>query len=248
MSGTKLSITLLLSAIMALPATVSAGRHMHGPTGKKGEGSRPRSDHRSGPKLILIRHGQSRYNLQNRFTGRADVPLTRKGRAQARKAGRQIKDIPCDVTYTSSLRRARHTLGLILGRSGRQTPVIRTQALDERDYGRLQGLDKAETARRFGKEQVHIWRRSYNVAPPGGESLKQTARRTLGFFDSTIARDLRQGKTVLVVAHENTLRTMMMKLDNISPKEISQLKLSNGVPIIYQFERDGSVLGRQGLR
>ncbi len=154
--------------------------------------------------LVLIRHGQSLWNLENRFTGWIDVPLTDAGREEARRAAVHIRDIRFQVAYTSALSRAQETLDIILGEIGQRPPVIRDQALNERHYGELQGLNKADTARRYGDAQVKQWRRSYDIAPPGGESLEMTAKRTLPFFDRAIGGDLREGKNVLVVAHGNS--------------------------------------------
>lgn len=159
------------------------------------------------PKLILVRHGQSLWNLEDRFTGWVDVPLTAKGEEEARGAGTKLKGISIDVAYTSNLQRAQNTLRLITESMGVQIPTIRDEALNERHYGELQGLNKARTAEKYGAEQVHIWRRSYDVPPPGGESLKMTAERTLPFFDRAILGDIAQDKDVLVVAHGNSNRS-----------------------------------------
>jgi 2,3-bisphosphoglycerate-dependent phosphoglycerate mutase len=152
--------------------------------------------------LALVRHGQSLWNLENRFTGWVDVPLTEQGRSEAKRAGEILKGIKFDVAYTSVLQRANVTLDIILQQIG-PVPVIKDPALNERHYGDLQGLNKADTAARYGEEQVKLWRRSYDVPPPNGESLELTAKRTLPFYDRAIGGDLRQGKNVLVVAHGN---------------------------------------------
>src|SRR5262245_9506464 len=154
--------------------------------------------------LVLIRHGQSLWNLENRFTGWVDVPLTERGREEARAAAAEIADLRFHVAYTSVLRRAEETLEIILQTLRQDPPIIRDQAFNERHYGGLQGLNKAETAARYGDEQVHVWRRSYDVAPPNGESLADTAKRTLPFFERAILGDVKQGKHVLVVAHGNS--------------------------------------------
>lgn len=198
-------------------------------------------------KLILVRHGQSLWNLENRFTGWVDVPLTEKGRAEATAAGEKLRGISVDVAYTSALTRAQMTLQLILESMGIQVPVIRDQALNERHYGDLQGLDKAETARRHGDEQVKIWRRSYDVPPPNGESLKDTAARTLPFFDRCILGDIKQGKDVLVVAHGNSNRSIVMSLDKLSKAEVLELNLGTGIPLVYELAPDGAVLSKQIL-
>ena len=195
--------------------------------------------------LVLIRHGQSLWNLENRFTGWVDVPLTDQGRAEARRAGELIKDIKFAVAYTSALSRAQETLDIVLGVIGQRPPVIRDQALNERHYGDLQGLNKADTAKRYGDEQVKIWRRSYDVPPPNGESLELTAKRTLPFYDRAIAGDLRQGKNVLVVAHGNSNRSIVMQLDGLTREQVLELNLDTGIPLVYEIAPDGSVKSKQ---
>jgi len=195
-------------------------------------------------KLVLIRHGQSLWNLENRFTGWVDVPLTERGQEEARAAGAQIQDLRFQVAYTSVLRRAEETLAIVLQALRQTPPIIRDQALNERHYGDLQGLDKAATAARYGEEQVHIWRRSYDVAPPNGESLADTAKRTLPFFERAILGDLKQGKNVLVVAHGNSNRSIVMQLDRLSPSEVVRLELATGVPVVYTL-RDGEVVAKE---
>jgi 2,3-bisphosphoglycerate-dependent phosphoglycerate mutase len=195
--------------------------------------------------LALVRHGQSLWNLENRFTGWVDVPLTEQGRAEARRAGELLRDCSFDVAYTSALSRAQETLAIILDAIGQRPPVIRDQALNERHYGDLQGLNKADTAKRYGDEQVKIWRRSYDVPPPGGESLEMTAQRTLPFFDRAILGDLRQGKNVLVVAHGNSNRSIVMKLDGLTREQVLELNLDTGVPLLYDMAPDGTVRGKQ---
>ncbi len=195
--------------------------------------------------LVLIRHGQSLWNLENRFTGWVDVPLTGQGRDEARRAGERIRDIKFDVAYTSALSRAQETLELVLQMVGQRPPVIRDPALNERHYGDLQGLNKADTAARHGEAQVKIWRRSFDVAPPNGESLEMTAQRTLPFFERAIAGDLRQGKNVLVVAHGNSNRSIVMKLDGLTREQILELNLETGVPLIYEISKEGAVISRQ---
>jgi len=194
------------------------------------------------PKLILVRHGQSIWNLENRFTGWVDVPLTKTGEAEAKKAGEALRDIDFTVAYTSALRRAQDTLRIMLETLGRtDVPVIRDQALNERHYGDLQGLNKDELREKFGAEQVKIWRRSYDTPPPNGEALKDTAARTLPFFDRCIMGDIRQGKNVLVVAHGNSNRSIVMQLDKLSKEEVLELNLETGVPLIYDLATDGTV-------
>ena len=195
-------------------------------------------------KLVLVRHGQSLWNLENRFTGWVDVPLTDKGREEARRAASQLKDIRFAVAYTSMLTRAQETLEIILKDLGQRPPVIRDQALNERHYGDLQGLNKADTAKRYGEAQVKLWRRSYDVPPPNGESLELTAKRTLPFYDRAIGGDLRQGKDVLVVAHGNSNRSIAMELEKLSREQVLSLELETGVPIVYDIAEDGRLISK----
>ena len=200
------------------------------------------------PKLILIRHGQSIWNLQDRFTGWVDVPLSPQGKNEARRAAKGLAGFQIDVAYTSALSRAQETLRIILEELGLDTPVIRDPALNERMYGELQGLNKADTAAKFGADQVKIWRRSYDIPPPGGEALKDTAARTLPFFERCILGDIRQGNSVLVVAHGNSNRSIVMKLDQLSKEEVLELNLDTGVPLIYDLDGEGNVLSKQILQ
>jgi 2,3-bisphosphoglycerate-dependent phosphoglycerate mutase len=188
-------------------------------------------------KLVLIRHGQSLWNLENRFTGWVDVPLTAQGESEAKNAATHLKGLNFQVAYTSALSRAQRTCSLVLEALGQteQVPVVRDSALNERHYGDLQGLNKEETARRFGAEQVALWRRSYDIAPPGGESLKMTAARVIPFYDRCILGDLKQGKNVLVVAHGNSLRALHMILKSLTPEQVVALELATGAPSIYEF-------------
>ncbi len=198
--------------------------------------------------LVLIRHGESQWNLENRFTGWVDVPLTEKGRQEARRAGEKIRDLHFDKAYTSVLKRAIDTLDIVLQTIGQTgLPVSYDQALNERHYGDLQGLNKAETAEKYGKEQVHLWRRSYDVAPPGGESLKDTAARTLPYFETHIVPDLRAGKNILVSAHGNSLRSIVMHLDKLTREQVLELNLATGVPIVYEFGPDLQILSKKVL-
>lgn len=199
------------------------------------------------PKLILVRHGQSIWNLENRFTGWVDVPLTAQGVEEARSAGKKLHSLNIDVAYTSVLRRAEHSLDLIIETMGIELPIIRDQALNERHYGDLQGLNKEDTAKKFGDEQVKIWRRSYDIPPPNGEALKNTAERTLPFFERCILGDIRQGKDVLVVAHGNSNRSIVMMLDNLTKEEVLELNLATGVPLVYELSVDGKVESKQVL-
>ncbi len=200
--------------------------------------------------LVLVRHGESQWNLENRFTGWVDVPLTEKGIAEAKNAGERLKkeNIHFDAAFTSSLKRAQDTLKLILECLGQSSiPVEKDQALNERHYGDLQGLNKAETAKKFGEDQVKIWRRSYDVAPPNGESLKDTAARTLPYFESKILPELKKGKNILVAAHGNSLRSIVMNLDKLTREQVLELNLGTGVPIIYQLDADLNILSKKQL-
>jgi 2,3-bisphosphoglycerate-dependent phosphoglycerate mutase len=199
------------------------------------------------PRLALVRHGQSLWNLQNRFTGWVDVPLTETGESEARSAGELLRGQHFDVAYTSALTRAQETLRIILETSGIRAPIIRDAALNERDYGDLAGLDKAATAARYGAEQVHTWRRSFDIAPPGGESLKDTAARTLPFFERAILEDIRAGRDVLVVAHGNSNRSIVMRLDALDEESVTSLEIATGVPLVYDLDSTGAVLAKEIL-
>ncbi len=199
------------------------------------------------PKLVLVRHGQSLWNFQNRFTGWVDVPLTETGEQEAERAGELLRGMHFDVAYTSALIRAQETLRIIMATSGIGAPIIRDAALNERDYGDLAGLDKAATARRYGAEQVHIWRRSFDVAPPEGESLKDTAARTLPFFERAVLEDIRAGRDVLVVAHGNSNRSIVMRLDGLDEDAVTSLEIATGVPLVYDLDGTGAVLSKDVL-
>ncbi len=194
------------------------------------------------PKLVLVRHGQSLWNLENRFTGWVDVPLTSNGEDEAARAGEGLRGLELQVAYTSALKRAQRTLEIILKSIPLHIPIISDKALNERDYGDLAGLNKDDLKRIYGEEQVHIWRRSYDVAPPGGESLKNTQERTVPFFERAIMGDIRQGKNVLVVAHGNSNRSIVMALEKLTPEEILAVELPTGVPRIYDLQTDGTVI------
>ena len=196
-------------------------------------------------KLVLVRHGQSLWNLEDRFTGWIDVPLTDLGREEARKAGERLQGLAFQVAYTSMLTRAQETLAIMLDVLGQRPPIIRDEALNERHYGDLQGLNKARTAAKFGADQVKIWRRSYDVPPPNGESLKDTAARTLPFFERAILGDVAQGKNVLVVAHGNSNRAIVMELDRLTKEQVLELNLGTGVPLVYEMSADGKVLAKE---
>ena len=197
------------------------------------------------PILALVRHGQSLWNHENRFTGFVDVPLTEKGRAEARQAARSLEGLKFDVAYTSALTRAQETLALILESLGQRIPVIRDAALNERHYGDLQGLNKEDAAKRWGDDQVKKWRRSYDIPPPNGESLEMTAKRVLPFYERAISGDLRLGKNVLVVAHGNSNRSLVMQLDKLTGEQVVGLELATGVPLVYELSPEGAVLGKR---
>ena len=189
-------------------------------------------------RLVLIRHGQSVWNATNRFTGWTDVELSEKGEGEAATAGEQLADVRFDVVHTSGLIRAQRTAEIVMSKNrvSGEIPTKQDERLNERHYGDLQGLNKAETAEIHGAEQVHIWRRSFDVPPPGGESLEMTAERTIPYFLEEIIPDLNSGMNVLVAAHGNSLRSIVMHIEGISPEEITKLEIPTGVPMDYEFD------------
>jgi len=194
--------------------------------------------------LVLVRHGQSEWNLKNLFTGWKDPGLTEKGVEEARAAGRSLKarGLSFDRAFTSNLVRAQHTLKLILSELGaRDVPTDRDLALNERDYGDLCGLNKDDAREKWGDEQVHLWRRSYDVQPPGGESLKDTVARVLPYYIQTILPAVLRGERVLVAAHGNSLRALVMVLDGLTPQTIPSLELATGLPVVYRLKPDSTV-------
>ena len=194
--------------------------------------------------LILIRHGQSVWNASNRFTGWTDVDLSDKGVIEAEEAGRQLSDIRIDVVHTSDLIRAQRTAKIVIQQnesSGEDVPTKYDWRLNERHYGALQGLNKAETAEKHGAEQVQIWRRSFDVPPPEGESLEMTAERTIPYFTEEILPDLESGKNVLVSAHGNSLRSIGMHIEGISPDDIVSLEIPTGSPLLYRHDKNGTI-------
>ncbi len=200
--------------------------------------------------LVLVRHGQSEWNLKNLFTGWRDVDLTEQGVAEAREAGRKLKaqGLTFDTAFTSALKRAQRTLELMLEEMGQTSiPVIKDQALNERDYGDLSGLNKDDARKKWGEEQVHIWRRSYDIAPPGGESLKDTLARTLPYYVTEILPRVLRGERVLVAAHGNSLRALVMVLERLSPDAILKREIGTGVPIIYRLDADATVKSKLDL-
>jgi 2,3-bisphosphoglycerate-dependent phosphoglycerate mutase len=200
--------------------------------------------------LVLVRHGQSDWNLKNLFTGWRDVDLSPKGVEEAKEAGRRLKaqGLAFDVAFTSALIRAQNTLKLVLGELDQTgLPTIQDQALNERDYGDLSGLNKDDARKKWGEEQVHIWRRSYDVAPPGGESLKDTVARALPFYCQSILPEVLSGKKVIVAAHGNSLRALVMVLDKLTPKTIPSMELETGVPLVYRLNADSTVASKDVL-
>lgn len=200
--------------------------------------------------LVLVRHGQSEWNLLNLFTGWKDPDLTAQGVKEATAAGTRLKALgyKYDIAYTSVLTRAQHTLNLILGEVGQPgLKTIKDQALNERDYGELTGLNKDDARAKWGEEQVHIWRRSFDVPPPGGESLKNTAERTLPYFNAEILPRVLKGENVLVAAHGNSLRSIIMDLEKLSGDEIVARELNTGEPIVYELNEDGSIKSKKVL-
>lgn len=200
--------------------------------------------------LILVRHGESEWNLKNLFTGWRNPDLTEKGIGEARATGKSLKakGIVPDLYYTSSLRRAQHTLDLMLEEMGiLNVTIIRNTALNERDYGDLSGLNKDDARAKWGEEQVLIWRRSFDVPPPGGESLKDTAARTLPYYESEILPQLKAGKSVLIAAHGNSLRALVMAIEGLTPEEILKREIATGQPTVYEIGVDGKLERRVEL-
>jgi 2,3-bisphosphoglycerate-dependent phosphoglycerate mutase len=200
--------------------------------------------------LVLVRHGQSEWNLKNLFTGWKDPGLTEKGIDEAKAAGQRLKalGLSFDVAYTSVLSRAQNTCALILDQLGQNSlHTIRDQALNERDYGDLSGLNKDDARAKWGEDQVHVWRRSYDVAPPGGESLKDTVARVLPYYCQEILPRVLRGERVIVAAHGNSLRALVMVLDRLTPETIPAMELDTGVPLVYRLNADSTVASKQVL-
>ena len=200
--------------------------------------------------LVLLRHGQSDWNLKNLFTGWKDPDLTPKGVEEAKAAGQRLKamGLSFDTAYTSALTRAQHTLDLLLaelGQTGLET--TRDQALNERDYGDLSGLNKDDARKKWGEDQVHVWRRSYDIAPPGGESLKDTVARVLPYYCQHILPRVLNGQRVIVAAHGNSLRALVMVLDRLTPETIPSMELDTGVPLVYRLKADSTVESKKVL-
>ena len=200
--------------------------------------------------LVLVRHGESEWNRLNRFTGWKDVGLTEEGMAEAHRAGAMLKETGqrFDCAFTSTLKRAHNTLDIILEELGQgRLPTVKAAALNERDYGELVGIDKDEARKRWGAEQVHLWQRSYDIAPPGGESLKDTALRVVHFFEKWIVPELQKGKSVILVAHGNSLRSLIMELDRLDPDEVMQVEIGTASPLVYRLNADGTVAEKRDL-
>lgn len=200
--------------------------------------------------LVLVRHGQSDWNLKNLFTGWKDPDLTDKGQVEAKAAGQRLKamGLNFDIAFTSALTRAQHTCSLILNELGQSDlKTIREQALNERDYGDLSGLNKDDARAKWGEEQVHVWRRSYDVPPPNGESLKDTVARVLPYYCQEILPRVLNGERVIVAAHGNSLRALVMVLDRLTPDTIPSMELDTGVPLVYRLKPDSTVESKKVL-
>jgi 2,3-bisphosphoglycerate-dependent phosphoglycerate mutase len=201
--------------------------------------------------LVLVRHGESEWNKLNLFTGWKDPNLTEKGIGEAKAGGQRLKaeGFKFDIAYTSALTRAQRTLGLILNEIGQANlTIVKNQALNERDYGELSGLNKDDARKKWGEDQVHIWRRSYDIPPPGGESLKDTAARVLPYYETHIWPDVKAGKNVIVAAHGNSLRALIMRLEHLTGEQIIAQELGTGIPIVYRLNVDGTVASRRDLK
>jgi len=197
--------------------------------------------------LILLRHGQSTWNLENRFTGTVDVDLTLQGQLEAVEAARLLQPYRIDVAYSSLLKRAMQTLEIILRNNDLEIPIVQDASLNERDYGDLQGLNKTEVADKYGADQVNLWRRSFRAQPPNGESLKNTFERVVPYYQGEIEPVLRGGKSILIVAHGNSLRALMMYLENLDEQQITKVDIATGVPRVYDFGSANEITKIQDL-
>ncbi len=198
--------------------------------------------------MVLLRHGESQWNLENRFTGWVDVPLSPRGEQEAKEAGQKLQTFRFNHAFTSVLTRAIKTLEFVLEVIGQtDLQVEKHQALNERKYGELQGLNKAETVEKYGDHQVKLWRRSYDVRPPGGESLQDTAERVIPYYQEKIWPILSQGESILVVAHGNSLRALVMHLDQLSREEVLELNIPTGAPLLYELDDEGKLLSHRYL-
>lgn len=199
-------------------------------------------------RLVLLRHGESQWNLENRFTGWVDVPLSSRGIQEAKSAGEKLRGFTFDRAFTSVLARANETLRFVLETIGQtHIPIEKDKALNERMYGELQGLNKAETAKKYGEHQVKIWRRSYDVRPPGGESLKDTADRVLPYYEKTIKPHVLKGETILIAAHGNSLRALVMELERLTTEQVLELNIPTGAPLLYEMDNAAQVLSHRYL-
>ena len=199
-------------------------------------------------RLVLLRHGESQWNLENRFTGWVDVPLSPRGIQEAKNAGDKLRGFTFNRAFTSVLARANETLRLALEGIGQTNiPIEKDKALNERMYGELQGLNKAETAKKSGAEQVKIGRRSFDVRPPGGESLKDTAERVLPYFESRIKPYILKDETILIAAHGNSLRALVMELEQLTKEQVLELNIPTGAPLLYELDKNGKVLSHRYL-
>ena len=199
------------------------------------------------PKLVIVRHGESVWNKENRFTGWIDMPLSEKGEQEAHEAGEKLKGMHFDYGFTSVLIRAIKTYEIIAEVAGINIPLEKDKALNERMYGDLQGQNKDELRQKYGPEQVQIWRRSYDVPPPNGESLKDTAERVLPYYHAKIEPLLKDGKNVLVVAHGNSLRAFVMYIDGLTGEQIVKVEIPTGVPILYELDGELKVLEKREM-
>lgn len=200
------------------------------------------------PQLVLVRHGESQWNKENRFTGWIDIALSPKGEEEAKSAGEKLKALKFDKAFTSMLQRAIKTFEIAAQTAGFKHLIAeKDEALNERMYGDLQGLNKDECREKFGAEQVHIWRRSFDVPPPGGESLKNTAERVLPYYHKRIEPMLKEGKNILVVAHGNSLRALIMYLEKLSGEQIVKVEIPTGVPILYELDDKLNVINKKEL-
>lgn len=187
--------------------------------------------------LVLLRHGESEWNKENKFTGFTDVDLSPNGIEEAKSAGQSLKNIKFDAVFTSTLKRAYNTASLAMTEAGQQHDFVKHDDLRERDYGDLTGLNKDEMRKKFGEEQVHIWRRSYDVQPPNGESLKDVVDRVRPYYKANIEPLLKEGKNVLVAAHGNTLRAMLIILEENTPENINSAEIPTGVPLVFEMDK-----------
>lgn len=200
------------------------------------------------PNLFLLRHGQSQWNLENRFTGWVDVELSPKGEEEARAAGPLLKPFQIDMLYTSVLKRAIRTADLALESAGKSgIPTVRSEKLNERHYGDLQGLNKDDIGKQYGEAQLKIWRRSYDIPPPNGESLKDTQERCIPYYKAEIEPKLREGKNLLIAAHGNSLRSIVMYLENLTPEQILEVNIPTGVPALYELDANLKIISKRYL-